>query len=1786
MSAIGDNHSVVISWDDESIRGDVLRFVLQYKAVMKGGTHHWRKIEISDVNATTYTVDDLVNYQRYAFRLRVQGTRHKRSSYSRTVFATPADATLRDLRVSGETVTGFAPDTLTYDVVLPFGTIVAPEVTATANDDTSTVTVTEAPGLPGSATVTVTARKTKDTRVRRTYAVRFAVSAGVTVTFDSNGGEPVAPISRGSGAALGTLPVPNRADSIFLGWYTDDDTFEQAVSEETPVTADLTLHARWAQVSETAATEQDAFASAMDCPVTFAIQVRSSDGAPDGEEVKAALRLEVLDDTPLPGLSVTDEGGGVYTVTATDGYTPGASYKLALTGDSLSFAGEPESVRTYCFTIAMQKVLKVSMDPLVKMVPATDITKATINGSRTSSLSVPLAEAGDDVVTLDDAVDTGTFTYEGTEPVAVGDVMAIYEGTPPDERTATGDYYGEGQSVAYVEVTAVNDTTVTYKTADAEDVVFTPDVLPVSRTADTDGDPDDGAITVPVAAMTYTGADYESLGLSIDTVIEKDDFLAFYDGAFGADAEDVSFATITAVTRDDATYTIHYAVTTDEQLALAMDLYSSHEADFPLPPEEAAAAEEDIERQAVESGFAQTAGDYLASLAFETEEVQRELERAGLDGPSRLTPEADGDGLTVTADIYSNLTHFTGLKGIGCSVVVDYTVKYEDSVTIVLSATFTEELRTALSASGGAVWKRRWIFPYIADYRLSSSLDLYNYTGVMIEAKVTSGGEEFDVASDIKEMLAAQTYQPDEVATTTQSFYELYGEMLDNQHGYINLFTKRIYTLEGTLDPLHITAYRLSFDFVVNADVNVSLGCRFEYEKATRYIIAVRLWARTATSDQLELVDEKYGLEFWVMGELGLRVGLVSRFELGLISCSAGSVGIEIETGPYARLWGYFYYHLEHANDQTTSTTSGALYTEIGIYLHIRFLAQAIGGKYSYNPTLYEKEFPLWSVGSQTNVYDFAYKLTDATDDIRLKGSTTTCTLPSTVFSMKRLDLKEGDISVVPYGTNDFNISFTNAAFSQTNGVITVQRPAGQDIAEGFMTVRWKGGPLSFTTVPISRTYHVVWDDLADSYLLSFDSRGGGMVSPITGAYGSTVTLPTPARAGYDFGGWYDNAACTGAAFTATTMPAANTLLYAKWTPRTDTAYTVRHYVQEIDGSWRLDVTEPLTGTTGTQVTPDVAGREGFTAPRAQSATIKGDGSTVVEYFYSRNSYSLTFTPRNGDPEVVRSVMFGGDVTAPQVVWAGHIFDGWYDNVAGTGEPWAATTMPAADVHLYGAWTTIVAGYTVRHYLQTVDGSTYDLTETQALAVPAGEEVTPAANSYTGFTSPAAQTVAIAGDGSTVVRYYYTRDSYTLTFKPRNGEPDMVSTVAFGATIHGVEVSWTDTAFTGWYTDQTLTTLYAFDTMPAGPLTLYAGWVSTAAIPVTIGTELSTGADATVTVGSFVNDTITLTWDAPAGVVPTGTIHVTMLTPGGDTWDVCDQVVEATTSPYTFTTTDQGLSEVGVYQFEAEYIPDAASLFAGAVSDFEDEQVTVLGVPALSTQLDTGEDGTVPSPTSVHATVTLTWDAPGGVVPAGTVRVTGVMPDGHSWIVMERAVTSSDTSPFSFTTTGQVLGSGAAWEGGLLGPGFYQLRAEYLPAADSLFVGAASEWERVTCSGSWTESGDVPADWPGVTLPASTIAGNLADGDLADLFTVVLGPGDRILMTLGSGVSMWFAQLELRRADGGFIDETDYLPENRVIDYTVPPGASQAGYMVRMEHLSNTAIPADYDFTCEITQAD
>ena len=146
------------------------------------------------------------------------------------------------------------------------------------------------------------------------------------------------------------------------------------------------------------------------------------------------------------------------------------------------------------------------------------------------------------------------------------------------------------------------------------------------------------------------------------------------------------------------------------------------------------------------------------------------------------------------------------------------------------------------------------------------------------------------------------------------------------------------------------------------------------------------------------------------------------------------------------------------------------------------------------------------------------------------------------------------------------------------------------------------------------------------------------------------IKLTGVTRSGYTFTGWKcsedGNIYAAGTTYRINTgTTALNITFTAQWTANKDTKYVVRHWKQKLyldgtkkyaDGSrhdtvnYFLADTDNLTGTTDTLVKPLLKSYEGFTSPSVQTVTVKGDGSLIVDYYYTRNKYKIDDGDKKG----------------------------------------------------------------------------------------------------------------------------------------------------------------------------------------------------------------------------------------------------------------------------------------------------------------------------------------------------------------------------------------------------------------------------------------------------------------------------------------------------------------------------------------------------------------------------
>jgi len=86
------------------------------------------------------------------------------------------EARLSDLKIGDSTISGFNPDTYSYNIELPAETTVVPSLSYTLYDSKANAVITNASSLPGSSTIKVTA----EDGTQKTYTINFTVTGAST----------------------------------------------------------------------------------------------------------------------------------------------------------------------------------------------------------------------------------------------------------------------------------------------------------------------------------------------------------------------------------------------------------------------------------------------------------------------------------------------------------------------------------------------------------------------------------------------------------------------------------------------------------------------------------------------------------------------------------------------------------------------------------------------------------------------------------------------------------------------------------------------------------------------------------------------------------------------------------------------------------------------------------------------------------------------------------------------------------------------------------------------------------------------------------------------------------------------------------------------------------------------------------------------------------------------------------------------------------------------------------------------------------------------------------------------------------------------------------------------------------------------------------------------------------------------------------------------------------------------------------------------------------------------
>ena len=656
--------------------------------------------------------------------------------------------------------------------------------------------------------------------------------------------------------------------------------------------------------------------------------------------------------------------------------------------------------------------------------------------------------------------------------------------------------------------------------------------------------------------------------------------------------------------------------------------------------------------------------------------------------------------------------------------------------------------------------------------------------------------DQTSVTSDLLDMLELtdETGLNTEYYESMEALMERYCEMIEQETDWVTLLDKDIFDQDVCV---YGVAIGVDIDFVVRADLSLAIGSNMQYEVGKRYEFWFKFAPlyKKAGCETMDLLDEKFAFQFYVMGRLGLKAGIRGKLECGIGTCKAANVGVALELGPYMKLWGFFVYEYEKYRAADTNKwhsderMAGALLMEFGLYFKLAFEAEALAGLYEYECEFLDKEIPLLTIGDEHYYYEMNYapeedEVLPVRDADNNSKNGITMLLPTYTLELNYLDMREGYLAIEPleYDRYIYTVSNPNFSIDPKTGEISVNVPEGTRYMECDLTITYKYGKLAFSTYDMSITVPLIWSNMSDSELSEY--------------YTASV------RVGNDADGY-------------TTV----------WTKRVlknrEFDLPTVEEIQELIG-WNEYKYDMGTGYGDQQI-------EGLTLTDDKvydfnigydtySITVEGvekaDGTTESRTFYAKYGETFNFSSL---------VSTGADADGKYHKFSqlSHNVNGLYLNkaidtrMASILEKGVTVKANYVDNSITATFTFV--GLKTENVTVTLRrGSVPDLTLVQSIAEEAGMAIKNIA--------PAVATIRTSTTYKVTCGVLDTEPA-TITFVENGGSNVEDITKPYGSLIGTLPTpSKTGHTFAGWYTNEGLTQRFTGTKVPKGGLTLYAKW--------------------------------------------------------------------------------------------------------------------------------------------------------------------------------------------------------------------------------------------------------------------------------------------------------------------------------------------------------------------------
>ena len=425
-------------------------------------------------------------------------------------------------------------------------------------------------------------------------------------------------------------------------------------------------------------------------------------------------------------------------------------------------------------------------------------------------------------------------------------------------------------------------------------------------------------------------------------------------------------------------------------------------------------------------------------------------------------------------------------------------------------------------------------------------------------------------------------------------------------------------------------------------------------------------------------------------------------------------------------------------------------------------------------------------------------------------------------------------------------------------------------------------------SVTLDKKNITVYAKVEPGHWLHFDSDGGTYIAPQFYSADATTAKPNVeiTKPGYTFSHWEYN----GTKFEFGSPLTENITLKAHWNVNTSTRYTVIHWQEDADDDGYSYVeNETLYGTTGAQTSARAKTYNGFTVQAITQETIKGNGATIVNIYYTRNVYEVKFYRSTGSSwnpgwsEITNnriSAKYGANIRDQ---WPG---GQWKVSPSGSVYQTNIDVMPLGGTSFY---ETSQYNGSAKYYLEDLNGN-YVLDHTDTGASTTATISKEDRYNITGFTVNESKS-GKDGERYNGASFYYDRNSYNVVYIS-HGQTVNTASYKYQQSIADAgnyklttpPVGMEKYIFAGWCADPFGLPEYVFDgkTMPAQNITVYAYWAAPTVSGVAYITMEGTGGkNLTIPYGGTIDESMLPDPQKPAG---DGWTFAGWTTKNGDTY--------------------------------------------------------------------------------------------------------------------------------------------------------------------------------------------------------------------------------------------------------------------------------------------------------------